>query len=237
MIDISFIVPAFNEARLLGRALESISRATATISESWEAIVVDDASNDDTAAIAIANGARVISVNCRHIAATRNAGARAAHGRWFIFVDADTQVTGEVVRASAAAMRSGAVGGGCDIRFDGRLPLYGRILIAAILPLYQALRLAAGCYMFCTRDAFNEAGGFDECLFAAEEVALSRALRQHGRFVILREYVTTSGRKLRSHSGREVLGSLLRLVWGGRKAMGRREGLEIWYGERRNDGS
>jgi glycosyltransferase involved in cell wall biosynthesis len=237
VIDLSFIVPAFNEERLLGRTLESIWRARSAISESCEVVVVDDASSDQTATIAASSGARVVPVALRHIAATRNAGARAAQGRWLIFVDADTLVTEDVVRASAAALRSGAVGGGCGIQFDGHLPLYGRMLITAALPIYQALRLAAGCYIFCTHEAFDAVGGFDETLFAAEEVFLSRALRRQGRFVILREHVLTSGRKLRSHSGGEVLGSLLRLAWGGRKAMGRREGLQIWYGERRNDRS
>jgi glycosyltransferase involved in cell wall biosynthesis len=234
-LDVSFIIPAFNEERTLGRALQAIASATANLPESLEVIVVDDASTDGTAATAAAAGARVLRVECRHIAATRNAGAREARGAWLIFVDADTLVTEEVVAAAVAALRAGAVGGGCDIRFEGRLPLYARVLIAAALPIYRALRLAAGCFVFCTHEAFDRVGGFDETLFAAEEVALSRSLRRHGRFVILAEHVLTSGRKLRTHSGREVLGSLLRLAWGGRKYMGRRQGLEIWYGTRRED--
>jgi glycosyltransferase involved in cell wall biosynthesis len=234
-IDISFIIPAFNEERTLGRALQALSRAIATCRESAEIIVVDDASTDATAVTAAAAGARVLQVNFRHIAATRNAGARAARGAWLIFVDADTLVTSEVVAAAVAALRAGAVGGGCDIRFEGRLPLYARMLIAVALPVYRGLRLAAGCFVFCTHAAFDKVGGFDESLFAAEEVALSRALRRHGRFVILAEHVLTSGRKLRTHSGREVMGSLARVAWGGRRSMGRRKGLEIWYGERRED--
>jgi len=235
MIDISFIVPAFNEERTVGRTLQAISKAIAGLHESCELIVVDDASTDATAAAAAAGGARVLQVNCRQIAATRNAGARAARGAWLIFVDADTLVTEEVVRAAVAALRADAVGGGCDIRFEGPLPRYARILIAAAVPVYRGLGLAAGCFVFCTHAAFDAVGGFDETLFAAEEVVLSRALRQHGRFVILAEHVLTSGRKLRTHSFREVLGSLLRLAWGGRKSMRRRSGLEIWYGARRED--
>jgi hypothetical protein len=84
-------------------------------------------------------------------------------------------------------------------------------------------------------EAFGAAGGFDETLFGAEEAAMSRALRRQGRFVILRESVTTSGRKLRAHSGREVLGILLRLALAGPKAVRRRDDLAIWYGERRAD--
>ena len=235
MIDVSFIVPAFNEERLLGRTLEGIWRATSGIPESCEVLVVDDASDDDTASIAAAGGARVIPVHLRHIAATRNAGAQAAEGRWLIFVDADTVVTQDVVRASIMALRAGVAGGGCDLRFEGPLPVYGRLLIAVALPIYKALRLAAGCYLFCSREAFEAAGGFDETLFAAEEVFLSRQLRKQGRFVVLREHVLTSGRKLRSHSGRELWGVILRVALGGRKAIERREGLDIWYGARRKD--
>jgi glycosyltransferase involved in cell wall biosynthesis len=235
MVDISFIIPAFNEERSVGRALQAIVATVAALHESVEIIVVDDASTDATADLAVTCGAQVLQVNCRHIAATRNAGARAARGTWLIFVDADTLVTQEVIGAAVAALRAGAVGGGCAIRFEGRLPLYARILVAAAVPVYRGLRLAAGCFLFCTHEAFDRVGGFDETLFAAEEVTLSRALRRQGQFVLLREHVLTSGRKLRTHTGREVLGSLLRLAWGGRKSMSRRKGLEIWYGTRRED--
>jgi hypothetical protein len=132
-------------------------------------------------------------------------------------------------------VRSGAVGGGSAFEFDGRLPLYARVLIAAALPAYRALGLASGCFLFCTREAFEAVGGFDERLFGAEEAVMSRALSRRGRFVILRESVTTSGRKLRTHSMREVFGTLLRIALSGPKSVRRREGLDIWYGERRDD--
>jgi glycosyltransferase involved in cell wall biosynthesis len=232
---ISFIIPAFNEELLLGRTLNALNSAARALKESFEIVVVDDASTDRTAAIAREFGARVIAVQRRQIAATRNDGARAAHGELFIFVDADTVVTEGAVRAAVEAMRKGAVGGGCAIRFDGRLPLYGRILAAVAIPLYRVVGLAAGCFLFCTREAFHAIGGFDEKLFGGEEAVMSRRLHRRGRFVVLPESVTTSGRKLRAHSAREVLGLLARLALAGPKAVRQREGLEIWYGERRTD--
>jgi glycosyltransferase involved in cell wall biosynthesis len=233
--EVSFIVPAFNEAALLPETLRAIREAAATIQEACEVIVVDDASTDGTAGVAEALGASVVSVSCRHIAATRNAGARQARGRWLIFVDADTLVTPAVVQAAMSALRAGTVGGGCKVHFEGRLPLYGRLLIALVSPIYRGVGLAAGCFLFCTQSAFQLVGGFDETLYAGEEAFLSRTLRRQGRFVILREQVSTSGRKLRAYSGRELLGTLLRLALGGRKAMARRAGLDLWYGKRRKD--
>lgn len=152
-----------------------------------------------------------------------------------LFVDADTVVSAAVVRAAVAAMQGGAAGGGCAFRFDGKLPLYGWVLGVIATPLYRVARLASGCFLFCTRAAFDAAGGFDETLFGAEEAAFSRALGRHGRFVVLRESVTTSGRKLRAHSAGEVFGLMFRLALAGPKMMRRRDGLDIWYGKRRAD--
>jgi hypothetical protein len=177
----------------------------------------------------------VVSVKHRQIAAARNAGAWASTGEMIIFVDADTVVSEAAVRAAAKVLLEGAVGGGCAFGFDGRLPLYGRVMAAVASPFYRAWGLASGCFLFCTREAFYAAGGFDEGLFAGEEAALSRALRRQGRFVVLREFVTTSGRKFRAHSGWEILGVLARLALTGSKSLRRREGLDIWYGERRAD--
>lgn len=232
---ISFIIPAHNEAQLLGGTLKAIEQVVRALDEPAEVIVVDDASTDRTVEAARAHGARVVSVTCRQIAATRNAGAKVAEGSLLVFVDADTIVSEAAVRAAIAAMRGGAVGGGSAFRFDGRVPLYGRLMMAVAVPLYRFFGLASGCFLFCTRDAFDAVGGFDETLFGAEEAAMSRALGRQGRFVVLRELVTTSGRKLRAHSGFEVLGILVRLALGGTKAMQQRERLDIWYGERRPD--
>jgi len=176
MLSISFIIPAYNEERLLGRTLSAIDQAAQAAGEPFEVIVVDDASTDRTAAIAREHRARVVSVSSRQIAATRNAGGREADGAVFIFVDADTIVTEAAVRAAIAATRGGAVGGGCAFRFDGPLPRYGRALGAAAVPLYRLLRLASGCFLFCTREAFRAVGGFDETLFGAEELAMKRCV-------------------------------------------------------------
>ena len=127
---LSFAVPAHNEEQLLGATLRAIREAAGALDEPFEMVVADDASTDGTAAVARALGAHVVSVRHRRIAAARNAAARAAHGDLLVFVDADTLVTEAAVRAAVLAMRRGAAGGGSAIRFDGRVPLYGRILVA-----------------------------------------------------------------------------------------------------------
>lgn len=232
---ISFIVPAYNEEGLIGRTLEALNRAGLSVGESFEIVVADDASSDRTAEIAETHGARVVRVNLRQIAATRNAGARQAKGDKLIFVDADTVVNNEVVRAAVEAMDRGAAGGGSAVSFDGRLPRYAELLSPCMVRLFRATGFACGCFLFCTRRAYEAAGGFDETLFASEEIAMSRALKRHGRFVVLRESVMSSGRKLRMYSGREVLRLFGGILLAGPKALRRRDGLELWYGGRRED--
>jgi hypothetical protein len=101
--------------------------------------------------------------------------------------------------------------------------------------IFRALGIACGCFLFCTRGAFDAAGGFDETLFASEEITMSRALKRQGRFVVLRESVTTSGRKLRMYSGKDVLRLFGSLLLAGPKALRSRDALEVWYGGRRED--
>jgi glycosyltransferase involved in cell wall biosynthesis len=232
---ISFIVPAYNEERGLGRTLAALHAAASDVGEPYELIVADDASTDGTAMVAGAAGARVEHVHYRQIAGARNAGARVASGDILIFVDADTVVPPATLRASVGALRRGAVGGGAFVRLDGRLPFYGRLLVSLLRFVMRTGRLAAGCYLFCTRDAFDLSGGFDERLFATEELALSRALGRLGRFVILRQHVETSGRKLRTHSAWEVLRLMPAIVRVGSPALRTRAGLDLWYGSRRID--
>src|SRR5690349_12709031 len=80
MHGLSFIVPAHNEERLLGRTLHAIAVASGALGERTQVIVADDASSDHTAAVAREHDAFVVSVNRRQIAAARNAGAKVATG-------------------------------------------------------------------------------------------------------------------------------------------------------------
>ncbi|HTM58044.1 MAG TPA: glycosyltransferase [Candidatus Udaeobacter sp.] len=234
-MTVSFIIPAYNEEHSIARTLGSIAEAARALGEPHEIIVADDGSTDRTGAVAEAHGARVIRVRHRHIAATRNSGARAATGDRFIFVDADTQVTAALVRAALAAMSEGAIGGGCAVKFDDPLPRYARVIEWLLDDSFRHAKLAAGCFLFCTREGFGAAGGFDESVYGGEEILMSQALKRHGRFVVLRELALTSGRKLRAYSGAEVFQTLMYLLANGRKSVESRAGLDFWYAPRRED--
>jgi GT2 family glycosyltransferase len=95
------------------------------------------------------------------------------------------------------------------------------------------LNLAAGCFVYCRRDAFEAAGGWDERHFAGEEIMLSLALRRQGRFVMLREAVVTSPRKFTSRSFGETMWITLKLLLRGMGGVRSRESTQFWYDGRR----
>jgi glycosyltransferase involved in cell wall biosynthesis len=233
--QLSFVVPAWNEERWLGGALAAIDAAATALGRPFEVIVADDASTDRTAAIARAAGAVVVPVSHRQIAATRNSGARAARGDYLIFVDADTTVNAAAVRGAVAALDAGAVGGGAAIAFDGRVPLWTTALLKLLIVAFRRARLAGGSFFFCRRADFEAEGGFDERFYASEEIWLAQALKRRGPFVILREAVETSARKVRAYGGFRHFTQLVRLTVGGERALTRRAGLDLWYEGRRDD--
>jgi glycosyltransferase involved in cell wall biosynthesis len=231
---VSFIVPAHNESQLIEDTVRRLLDAGRHTGEPFEVVVVDDGSTDGTAALAARAGARAVHCTVRHIAAARNVGARAAQGDYLLFVDADTWLPGNTAVAALEAMRNGAAGGGARVRFDGPVPWYARPGVFAVLGAFRLLNWTVGCFMFCTRTAFDRIGGFDERLYAAEEVAFSLALKRLGRLRLVEPAVVTSGRKFRTHSMRELIrmtASTLHV----RRALRSRQQLDLWYGERRHD--
>lgn len=234
---IGFVIPAHDEELLIARTIQSIHNSARGLAFAYEIVVADDASTDSTAAIARANGARVVSIDRRQIAAARNAGARAAllndSVRRLIFIDADTMLTVPVLRAANVAMDHGSAGGGSAVEFDGPVPKWADHMLAIFLAVFRVFKWCGGCFVFCTREAFEASGGWDETIFASEELYFAQAIKRTGRFVVLREPVITSGRKMRDYSAREIIGSLLRIGLSGRRAVRSRDALGLWYGPRR----
>jgi glycosyltransferase involved in cell wall biosynthesis len=226
-------VPAHNEERFLAATLVSMHAAAREIGDPYEIVVADDASTDATASIAEEGGARVVHVDHRKISATRNSGACAALADRLIFVDADTQVDAAVVRAALAALDAGAVAGGAAVRFSEGAPRWAAAMMALTVWFMRVARLAAGCFVFARRDAFEAAGGFDEAYYGAEEWLFSQALKKHGRFVVLREAVTTSPRKFTSRSLGQVLRLMLQLALRGRRGLRDRRNMAFWYEDKR----
>ena len=231
---ISFIVPAYNEEVMIGATVRTLRASASALGMPYELLVVDDDSTDATADVARASGAAVLQVKLRQISAVRNAGARAARGDLLVFVDADTLVPENTLRAMLDAVSAGAVGGGARVRFDAHgVGAWTRRLSEAGCWLMYRLGFTGGCFLFAQRSAFEAASGFDERYFASEEIHLKLALGKLGRFAVVPAAVITSGRKLRIFTAGQILRQVLRLALRGLPAVRRRDGLDFWYNGQR----
>jgi hypothetical protein len=98
----SVVIPAFNAATCLGRALDSVQAQTY---RPFEVIVVDDGSSDETAAVARSHplGPRLISIRNSGVSTARNIGMVAASGEYVALLDADDEYAPDHLAGLAAA--------------------------------------------------------------------------------------------------------------------------------------
>ena len=198
----SIIIPAFNEEIWLPKTIYAAQQAMASLDIPGEIVVVDNNSTDATRAIAEQCGVKSVFEPINQISRARNSGARAAQGEYLIFVDADTLISVQLLRAALDEMESGrCCGGGTLVRMDSTQSFFGRHLFMFFVALGQRLQTTAGCFLFVRADAFNEIGGFSERIYATEEFWFSRQLKRWGKrhqmpFKLLTDQsVITSSRK------------------------------------------
>jgi glycosyltransferase involved in cell wall biosynthesis len=208
---ISVILPAHNEARLVGAALRSIAEQTVA-PEQVEAIVVSNGSTDGTAqAVADARMATRMPVELvedptRGIARAKNLGARRARGHYLVFMDADSRMSPgllqHVVERATAGERSASIRVVADSHDALDRAFFG------LMEWGKRLFRIRANMSWMDRTLFERLGGFDEGLRQAEDLDLLVRARQAGVDVghITREQIATSTRRL--HRGPLRMGML-----------------------------
>ncbi|MFC1840249.1 glycosyltransferase [Thermodesulfobacteriota bacterium] len=235
-IDYSIIIPAYNEEEYLPDTLASVKESMNALGQfNGEIIVTDNNSTDRTTAIAEESGARVIFEEHRQISRARNRGGEEALGRYLIFIDGDTIISPALLKKTLRSLESGeCCGGGTIVEFDRHIAFIARCFHKIWLFLSRTFKWACGAYVFCTREAFNGTGGFDERYYASEEIHFSRALRLWGRkngkrFIILEEPIVTSNRKIVWYNSREFLVMFLGMLHHLKPLQNRDACYKLWY--------
>jgi glycosyltransferase involved in cell wall biosynthesis len=186
-MNISAIIPAYNAAKEVKECLVALAASSERVAE---IVVVDDGSTDDTAAVAVAGGARVIRQDRnRGPAAARNLGATQARGDVILFVDADVAVAPDAVariaRLLATSPDVAAVFGSYDThpRASGVVSQYRNLLHHYVHQHGndEASTFWAGCGAV-RRVAFAAVGGFDvgDAWRSIEDIELGYRLRRAG---------------------------------------------------------
>lgn len=141
--SISVVIPTYNRAALLTRAIASALEQTCPPSE---VIVVDDGSSDDTRerCAEIGDRIRYIRIPNGGVATARNAGIAQARGDWIALLDSDDWWEPsklETQMAAQAAVPAAAWGiAGCEIVDGSGQPRSGPESFAAAFPVFRELR-------------------------------------------------------------------------------------------------
>lgn len=218
-MKISFVIPAYNEEKYIGDCLDSILKQKDGAPCDVEIIVVNNASSDNTAAIA-GRYPDVVLVNesRKGLLFARSAGFQAATGDLIAQVDADSHLTPDWIKKVAARFANDAslvaLSGPYDYydlsamdRFWTQvffIPTYIAYLVNRILHTGSVL-IGGNCVV--RRSALQAIGGYDTTIdFYGEDTDLARRVSKVGKAVFTFDLpMYTSGRRL-AKEGTAIIG-------------------------------
>lgn len=177
---VTLVIATYNHARLLPEALASALGQTLRP----DIVVVDDESTDDTPAVLARYADRVRALRVPHggLAAARNAGLAAAHGRFVAFLDADDLLDPAKLETQTAILeRESEVGWTyCDVRIEdqatgeattasARFDYAHRRLDGWIFPALVGGNFIPAMAPLVRRAVLERTGGFDPSLTSLED--------------------------------------------------------------------
>jgi glycosyltransferase involved in cell wall biosynthesis len=201
--DLTIIIPAKNEERLLPNLLKSLALQDYPAMSSTKLYIADAGSTDRTREVALSFSGRlnVEIIQGGLPAVGRNHGARLASTRYLLFIDADIEIADSTLirRTMEIADRKNLHCATTNIACpEGKA--WDRILYSGNNFMQQLSRLyrpfSTGMYMLFERARFRALGGFHEQALYAEDYLLSQKV-DRSRFRIIPGHVLTTNRRFR----------------------------------------
>jgi glycosyltransferase involved in cell wall biosynthesis len=202
---VSVILPTFNRAALLPRAIKSVLFQTFT---DLELIVVDDGSKDETAeVVAGIQDPRVVYHRRTHnggVSASRNSGLAIARGAYVAFQDSDDEWFPDKLQRQVDDIRqfhTTVMSVGVVMRdlggFVRRWPSFSaRSSTSIVVPSWLMEDTVGYCQsLLAPRELVMQVGGFDETLAMWEDWDLFLRLAQQARIVLCAEAWVVSTRQ------------------------------------------
>jgi glycosyltransferase involved in cell wall biosynthesis len=194
-MQLSFVVPAYNEEDYLPACLKSILAQTEELGDAVEIIVVNNASTDRTRDVALEfPGVRVVDETRKGLTFARQAGFAASTGELIANVDSDSRLTPgwveKVLKDFAADPRLVSLSGPFiyyDLSPKQRASVQVFYIIAFSVYALNRYVLRAGSMVqggnfVLRRDALEKIGGFDTTIaFYGEDTDIARRMNQVGR--------------------------------------------------------
>jgi glycosyltransferase involved in cell wall biosynthesis len=185
LVEISVIVPTYNEERGIEATLKSLSRQTLPRSE-YEIIIVDGNSRDRTREVAARLADRVILQTGRGVGGARNDGVAVARGCIVAHTDGDAIVPEDWLETIRSLFKPGVVcvcGPDSPREAEGRYRAFYSIIntFSNIVSL-AGLTWTRGTNTAVRRDAFIAVGGYSD-LPILDDGELGLRLKKVGRLV------------------------------------------------------
>jgi glycosyltransferase involved in cell wall biosynthesis len=203
-MKISIIVPAYNEEKYIGDCLQSITEARTD--DITEVIVIDNASTDNTAAIAKTfRGVRVVHEPQKGLTKARQRGLLEAKGDFVAYLDADTRmppawpfiVVKEFSRKPDMVCLSGPFH---YYDLPALQKIFAETLWALTAPPTYWLTgfMVLGANFIAKREALQKIGGFDTTIsFYGEDTDIAWRLSKMGKVKFsMKFFIIGSGRRL-----------------------------------------
>jgi rSAM/selenodomain-associated transferase 2 len=196
---LSIIIPTLNEAEILPLLLADLTKQ---LEISLEIVVGDGGSSDATQSVVDSFGARFVRAR-RGRGAQMNAAAAQAHGDFFLFLHADSQIDDPLLLSNALHSLTGALHEQDHIA--GHFPLK---FIRSTKRNSAAYRYAEEKSAFnrtnttngdqgllIAREFFKHIGCFDESLPFLEDQRIADKIRSQGKWITLPGCLKTSARR------------------------------------------
>lgn len=188
-MKISIIIPAYNEESCIADTINSIRNAQHKVD--YEILIACNGCTDRTGEIAAGLGALVIDCPVQGAAEASNYAARRATGDVFIFLDADTTISKNLLIHVVGAVEKGAIGGRTVVKWEGN-NIFARL--SSLISYIHKYKWGGFC--FVTKEVFEKIGGYKEGYIYGFDFDIGQRVTKMGQVAFLRQsYVLTSARR------------------------------------------
>jgi len=184
-VSVSVVVPAYNAAATIGECMVALNNQSLP-RDSYEVIVVDDGSTDETSSIAASYGARVLKQANSGPALARNKGIAEAHGDVILFTDSDCAPAPDWIEEMLTPLADPHIGGAKGVYGTRQKNLTARFVQIEYQDRYDHTARCKYVDLVDTyaagyrRDVLLASGGFDTRFRYLEDQELSFRLASAG---------------------------------------------------------